>query len=116
MTQVAARPESFSIRDRDIRRVNLERFPYHFLFRIVGDTVRILAVRRRRTASIACNPTPITSDETRKMALEIPKAVERTHMNHPDFRVAGKIFASLGVPDENSGHGEAYPGATAHIH
>lgn len=45
MTQVAARPESFSIRERDIRRVNLERFPYHFLFRIVGDTVRILAVR-----------------------------------------------------------------------
>lgn len=24
-------------------------------------------------------------------------------MNHPDFRVTGKIFASLGVPDENSG-------------
>ena len=24
-------------------------------------------------------------------------------MNHPDFRVAGKIFASLGVPDENWG-------------
>ncbi len=40
-----ARPESFSIRERDIRRVNLERFPYHFLFRIVGDTVRILVVR-----------------------------------------------------------------------
>jgi hypothetical protein len=37
------------------------------------------------------------------MALEIPEAVERSHMNHPDFRVAGKIFASLGVPDENWG-------------
>ena len=24
-------------------------------------------------------------------------------MNHPDFRIAGKIFASLGVPDENWG-------------
>ena len=45
----------------------------------------------------------MTSDEFRKVALEIPKAVERTHMNHPDFRVAGKIFASLGVPDENWG-------------
>jgi plasmid stabilization system protein ParE len=42
---LGARPESFSIRERDIRRVNLERFPYHFLFRIVGDTVRILVVR-----------------------------------------------------------------------
>ena len=37
------------------------------------------------------------------MALEIPTAVERSHMNHPDFRVAGKIFASLGVPDKNWG-------------
>ena len=45
----------------------------------------------------------MTSNEFRKMALEIPKAVERTHMNRPDFRVAGKIFASLGVPDENWG-------------
>ena len=45
----------------------------------------------------------MTFDEFRKMALEIPKAVERSHMNHPDFRVAGKIFASLGVADENWG-------------
>jgi hypothetical protein len=45
----------------------------------------------------------MTSDEFRKMALEIPAAVERSHMNHPDFRVAEKIFASLGVPDENWG-------------
>jgi hypothetical protein len=45
----------------------------------------------------------MTINEFRKMALEIPKAVERSHMNHPDFRVAGKIFASLGVPDENWG-------------
>jgi len=37
------------------------------------------------------------------MALEIPTAVERSHMNHPDFRVAGKIFASLGAPDESWG-------------
>jgi plasmid stabilization system protein ParE len=45
MTNAAAHPESFSIRERDLRRVNLQRFPYHFLFRIVGDAVRILAVR-----------------------------------------------------------------------
>ena len=24
-------------------------------------------------------------------------------MNHPDFRLGGKIFATLGVPDENWG-------------
>jgi hypothetical protein len=45
----------------------------------------------------------MTIDEFRKMALEIPTAIERSHMNHPDFRVTGKIFASLGVPDENWG-------------
>jgi len=45
MVEAAARPESFAIREGDIRRVNLYRFPYHFLFRIVGDAVRILVVR-----------------------------------------------------------------------
>jgi hypothetical protein len=45
----------------------------------------------------------MTADEFRKMALEIPTAVEGSHMNHPDFRVAGRIFASLSVPDENWG-------------
>lgn len=48
MREAAERPESFSIRTRDLRRVNLQRFPYHFLFRIVGDTVRILVVRHHR--------------------------------------------------------------------
>ena len=55
MEQAAERPESFSIRERDIRRVNLQRFPYHFLFRIAGDVVRILVVRhhsRRPTVGI----------------------------------------------------------------
>jgi plasmid stabilization system protein ParE len=42
------RPKSFLIRGHDIRRVNLQRFPYHFLFRIVGDAVRILVVRHHR--------------------------------------------------------------------
>jgi hypothetical protein len=45
----------------------------------------------------------MTSDKFRKMALKIPAAIEASHMNHPDFRVAGKIFASLGVPDKNWG-------------
>jgi hypothetical protein len=45
----------------------------------------------------------MTIDEFRKMALEIPAAVERSHMNHPDFRVEGKIFATLGAPDQEWG-------------
>jgi YjbR len=45
----------------------------------------------------------MTTDDFRRMALEIPGAIERSHMNHPDFRVAGKIFASLGVPEQTWG-------------
>jgi len=45
----------------------------------------------------------MTVDEFRKMALEIPAAVERSRMHQADFRVAGKIFASLGVPDKSWG-------------
>ena len=45
MIEAADKPHSFSIRERDIRRVNLRRFPYHFLFRAIGDSVRILVIR-----------------------------------------------------------------------
>ena len=45
----------------------------------------------------------MTTDDFRKMALEIPNTIERSHMHHPDFRLAGRIFASLGVPDESWG-------------
>jgi toxin ParE1/3/4 len=48
MKAAAARSKSFAIRTRDIRRVNLDRFPYHFLFRVVSDEVRILVVRHHR--------------------------------------------------------------------
>lgn len=40
----------------------------------------------------------MTADEFREIALGLPKTEERSHMNHPDFRVGGKIFATLG-PD-----------------
>ena len=48
MLEAAERPESFSVRERDLRRVNLHRFPYHFLFRVVGNAVRVLVVRHHR--------------------------------------------------------------------
>jgi hypothetical protein len=40
----------------------------------------------------------MTAASFRKLALSLPGAVERAHMGHPDFRVGGKIFASLGYP------------------
>jgi hypothetical protein len=44
----------------------------------------------------------MTANTFRKMALEYPDATESAHMNHPDFRINGKIFATLGYPDEDS--------------
>ena len=40
----------------------------------------------------------MTTDDFRNLALSLPEAVESAHMDHPDFRVGGKIFATLGVP------------------
>ncbi len=34
------------------------------------------------------------------MALKLDGAVEAKHMSHPDFRVGGKIFATLGYPSK----------------
>ena len=39
----------------------------------------------------------------RRIALSMPEAIESAHMDHPDFRVGGKIFATLGYPDERHG-------------
>ena len=44
----------------------------------------------------------MTTNEFRKLALSFPEAIESAHMHHPDFRVGGKIFATLGYPDEDS--------------
>ncbi len=44
----------------------------------------------------------MTADEFRSLALGFPEASEDAHMGHPDFRVKGKIFATLG-PDEDWG-------------
>jgi hypothetical protein len=40
----------------------------------------------------------MTSDAFRKLALSLPDTEERAHMNHPDFRVHNRIFATLGYP------------------
>ena len=50
----------------------------------------------------------MTADEFRQLALSFPETEERSHMNHPDFRVRGKIFATLG-PDETWGMAKLTP-------
>lgn len=44
----------------------------------------------------------MTANEFRELALALPEASEKSHMDHPDFRVKGKIFATLG-PGERWG-------------
>jgi hypothetical protein len=41
----------------------------------------------------------MTPQQFRKLALALPGATEGAHMGHADFRVGGKIFATLGYPD-----------------
>ena len=36
------------------------------------------------------------------MALALPEAKEAAHMKHSDFRVNGRIFATLGYPEKTS--------------
>jgi hypothetical protein len=45
----------------------------------------------------------MTAKDFRQIALALPKTEEHAHMNHPDFRVGGKIFATLGYPDKTRG-------------
>lgn len=42
----------------------------------------------------------MTSEDFRRIALGLEGAVESAHMGHPDFRVNGRIFATLGYPDK----------------
>lgn len=41
-------------------------------------------------------------DDFRRLALALPEAVEGAHMGHADFRVAKKVFATLGYPDADT--------------
>jgi|SRR6476469_4241420 hypothetical protein len=41
----------------------------------------------------------MTANDFRKLALGLADVIESAHMDHPDFRVGGKIFATLGYPD-----------------
>jgi plasmid stabilization system protein ParE len=48
INKAAANPQHFHFEARDRRRVNLKRFPYHFLFREVHGGIRITVVRHHR--------------------------------------------------------------------
>jgi hypothetical protein len=37
----------------------------------------------------------MSPDDFRKLALRLPEVVEQQHQGHPDFRICGKVFATL---------------------
>jgi hypothetical protein len=42
----------------------------------------------------------MTADDFRELALALEGAIEREHMGHPDFRMNGRIFATLHSNDQ----------------
>ena len=42
----------------------------------------------------------MTTEQFRKLALSFSGSEERAHHGHPDFRVNGRVFATLGYPNE----------------
>jgi hypothetical protein len=57
----------------------------------------------------------MTSNQFRKLALSFPGTEERAHMDHPDFRVEGKIFATLHYPDDTRGMVKLFPDQQAEL-
>ena len=45
----------------------------------------------------------MTADDFRRISLNLPDTAEGSHFNHADFRVGGKIFATLGLEREGFG-------------
>jgi hypothetical protein len=45
----------------------------------------------------------MTPDGFRRIALGMDGAIESAHQGHPDFRVVGRVFATLGYPDRKHG-------------
>ncbi len=42
---VSDNPHRFHFADRGLRRANMRRFPYHLLFRVKADGIRVIVVR-----------------------------------------------------------------------
>ena len=42
----------------------------------------------------------MTAEDFRRITLALDGAIEKSHMGHPDFRVNGRIFATLDAQEE----------------
>ena len=45
----------------------------------------------------------MTAADFRRLALALPQAEPSAHMGHPDFRIGGRVFATLGYPSKEWG-------------
>src|ERR1700735_4265301 len=54
---------------------------------------------RRKGATMTSRPINLF----RRLALQLPGAVESSHMNHPDFRLNNRIFATLFAQEKGCG-------------
>ena len=45
----------------------------------------------------------------------LPGASESSHMNHPDFRIGGRVFASVSYPDDAHAMVKLSPAQQAHF-
>jgi len=57
-------------------------------------------MREKTQARVLTFGVRMTVEQFRRLALSLPGVSERAHRGHPDFRVGGKLFATLGYPDD----------------
>ena len=48
ISRAAETPLRFHLADRDFRRINLRRFPYHVLYDVRHDSIRVMVVRHNK--------------------------------------------------------------------
>jgi len=118
-----AQPDVYYVTDHYINYpavlVRLSRIRQDSLRDLLGMAWRFVSSKRNRAAKRPkrpCTRTPperpawlpdgirnMTAEKFRCLALSIPGSSESAHMGHPDFRLGGRIFATLGYPDEKCG-------------
>ncbi len=70
---------------------------------------------RSRACRCGRSSAAMTARQFRRFALGLPEVEERAHMGHPDFRVGGKIFATLSYPDKSTGMLKPHAGAATDL-
>jgi YjbR len=60
-----------------------------------GGTLPKKSSTPKRPAAVKSSSSAVSASAYRRLALALPDAVEASHMGSPDFRIHGKIFATL---------------------